>query len=260
MALRIYVDESGTHESAWLIIGMLFVPDHGVLHAELCKVKDSIGYLNKSPKHSAKYKETHLAGFRSPRDLQVAKLWIDLFVQHSCYFRCIVIDWSIWDGSYFGDAFDPEALKKRRAYKKWAEMLLRPEFRPSGGNPQIFNARLYLDRLLILHGYDVIDHLRDRFTRNYEGSSPYIETFQHTDSSKDANQCLQMCDLLVGCLYQQLVPSQSPEKLGARDYLAQQLMRFGVKRMDAGFWKGFDPETLTQHFPKYSARFWRPSK
>jgi hypothetical protein len=108
---------------------MLFVPEHGALHSELCDAKNRHSYFNQSPKHSAKYKETHLADFRSPRDVVVGKEWIDLFIKHSCYYRSIVIDWSIWDGKYFGDPFEAEALKKRRAYKKWAEMLLHPELK-----------------------------------------------------------------------------------------------------------------------------------
>ena len=38
-AFRVYADESGTHDEKWLIIGMLFVPDHGALHSALVKVK-----------------------------------------------------------------------------------------------------------------------------------------------------------------------------------------------------------------------------
>jgi hypothetical protein len=92
-------------------------------------VKDACGYLNASPKISAKYKEIHLTGFRSQRDVDVAKGWLDAFMLHQCYFRCVVVDWSIWDGKYFGSAFEPESLKKRRAYKKRAEMLLHPELK-----------------------------------------------------------------------------------------------------------------------------------
>jgi hypothetical protein len=260
MAYRIYVDESGTHSEQWLVIGMLFVPSHGPLHSVLCRAKEEIGYLNQDPHAHARYREIHLTAFRSPRDLAVARRWIDAFVQHDCYFRSVVIDWSRWDGRYFGDPFEPDALKKRRAYKKWAEMLLHPELRRSEDGGSIFNATLYLDRLRIMYGYDVLGHLRDRFTANYRGSAPYIETFQHTDSWRDANQCLQLCDLLTGCLYQELIPSSKPVKLQTRDYLAQALRPFGVARLAPGFWRQYAPETLRQHMPKFSAWFWRPAR
>ncbi|MGO9814692.1 MAG: DUF3800 domain-containing protein [Isosphaeraceae bacterium] len=260
MPFRIYADESGTHDQQWLIIGMLFVPNHGPLHADLCKAKDDQGYFNTSPKRSARYKEVHLAEFRSKRDVEIGKRWVDLFITHDCYYRSVVFEWAKWDGKHFGDPFEPDALKKRRAYKKWAEMLLHLELKGKGGRPPILNASFYLDRLRIMYGYDVVDHLRSRFTRNYVGDSPHIGDFQHTDSWKDANQCLQLCDLLTGCLYQELSPSKKPEKLEVRDYLAESLKPLGVKRLAPGFWKQFDPSTLNQHLNKFSAWFWRPNK
>jgi len=260
MSFRIYVDESGTHSDQWLVIGMLFVPDHGRLHSALCAVKDKHSYYNKSPKLSSKYKETHLTKFKSRYDVAVAKDWINLFLLHDCYYRCVVVDWSIWDGSYFGDPFDPEALEKRRAYKKWSEMLLHPELKSPQGGRQIHHAKLYLDRLRIMYGYDVLDHLRFRFTENYKGEAPYIDEFQHTDSWRDANQCLQLCDLLTGCMYQALVPSPMAEKTAPRDYLEASLKPLKVDRLAPGFWKQYAPNTLTQHFPKFAAWFWKPTE
>lgn len=260
MKFRIYVDESGTHDAKWFLIGMLFVPNHGALHAALCQAKEDLGYFNNSPRKSARYRETHLTAFRSPSDLAVGKRWIDLFFKHACYFRCVVVDWGIWESNHFGDAFDPEALKKRRAYKKWAEMLLHPELKsPMAGTP-IFHAKLYMDKLRVLYGYDVLDHLHERFTGNYQGESPYIELFQPTDSWRDANQCLQLCDLLTGCQYQALVPSTKSAKLGVVKYLGERLREYGVRSLEAKFWRQYAQVSLTNHFPKYSSWFWQPSK
>ncbi|MBN2021755.1 MAG: DUF3800 domain-containing protein [Pirellulales bacterium] len=256
---RIYADESGTHGNEWLIIGMLFVPDHGALHAALCKAKEEAGYFNRSPKKSARYKEIHLSGFKSRYDVDVGKKWIDLFVAQSCYYRCVVIDWSLWEPKYFGDPFEPEALKKRRAYKKWAEMLIQPELKLTDGTSRFHNATFYLDKLRMLYGYDALDHLRERFTAHYRGSSPFIERFQHTDSWKDANQCLQLCDLLTGCLYQSLVPAGSPEKMAMRTHLDETLQRLGIQKNAPSFWRQYAQNTLTKHFPKFSAWFWRPT-
>jgi hypothetical protein len=259
MAYRIYVDESGTHSDDWLVIGMLFVPDHGPLHSDLCRAKEGLSYLNNSPKHHARYKETHLTKFRSSRDVDVAKKWIDLFAVHGCYYRCVVVDWKIWDRGYFGDPFEPEALAKRRAYKKWAEMLLHPEVKdPAGCGRPMVDGRLFLDRLRVAYGYDALGALRDRFTENYHGAAPYIKEFQATDSWRDANQCLQLCDLLTGCLYQELCPAASPEKRETKEYLESVLKTFGVQRLSPGFWKQYDQSTLTRHLSKFSAWFWRP--
>ena len=251
---RIYADESGTHGGLWLIIGMLFVPDHGMLHPALCKVKDGLGYFNKDPHKKAKYAETHFAKFKSDTDLELAKQWIDIFLTSQSYFRSIVIDWNLYRGRYFGHAFETDALKKLRAYKKWAELLLQPEASSFSG------AVFYLDQLRAIGTYEVIQELRDRFTRNYEGSKPWIKEFQSVRSWKDAHQCLQLCDLLVGCIYQKLVPSTNPFKLDSCDYLYKALRPYGVLDKSPKYWKGFDKKTLSKHFPRFSEWYWRHEK
>lgn len=253
--MRIYADESGTHGGDWLVIGMLFVPDHGQLHSALCAAKEQKQYLNTGIR-KARYKETHFANLKSPRDAETAQSWIDCFLASQSVFRSVIIDWSIYDGRYFGGPFEPDALKKRRAYKKWAEMLLQPEL------AGLRNARFYLDRLRILYGYDVIRSLEDRFQRDEHGetlSRPRITEFQATESWKDANQCLQLCDLLVGCVYQTLVPSKNPVKLRVMSHLYEGLKTHGVRDSKPGYWRGFGGN-VRKHFSKFSQWFWKPTE
>jgi hypothetical protein len=217
VAYRIYIDESGTHEeSPWLLIGMLFAPDHATLHNALCAAKDREGYFNTSPKRSAKYREFHFKEVSSPRDVRVGKAWIDTFLSQRCHFRALAFDWSMWNGRYFGDAFEPDTLKKRRAYKKWCELLLQPELSDPLDAVPIRGAELFLDHLRIAYGYDVIDHLRDRFSppEHYQGSTPYLARLEHTHSWRDANQCLQLTDLLLGALKQSFETDQKASRLG----------------------------------------------
>ncbi len=262
MAYRIYIDESGTHEgSPWLLIGMLFVPQHALLHKALCDAKDDEGHFNRSRERKARYKEVHFVDVSSARDVRVGKKWIDAFLTHPGHFRCLVYDWSMWHGKYFGDAFEPDALKKRRAYKKWCELLLQPELStPLEGGGAIRGAELYLDRLRIAYGYDVIDHLQERFapSQRFRGRRPYIAKFQHTASWRDANQCLQLADLLLGCLKQELMPSRRREQEELKGYLAQQLRPFGVSHLGQGFWKQYHPKSLREKLTKFSVWFWQP--
>ena len=229
-----------------MVIGMLFVPDHGPLHSNLVAVKEDAGYFNKTAK-KARYKETHLTKFKSDRDVAVAKGWIDVFAKHGCYFRSIVIDWSRWDGRHFGDPFDPDALKRRRAYKKWAEMLLQPEV------ADFRNATLYLDRLRILYGYDILEHLRMRFEPKQKRWRPPIETFQLSDSWTDAMQCLQLADLLSGAVSQRLTPSSNPHKLAVMEYVYSTLKPY---RPDS-VWGPYE-KNIIHRAPKISEWFWRP--
>jgi len=262
MAYRIFIDESGTHDDhSWLLIGMLFVPQHATLHNALCAVKDEEEYFNKSPKRNARYREIHFTKLRTERDVRVCKAWIDCFLEHQCHFRVLAFDWSIWDGRYFGDAFEPATLKKRRAYKKWCELLLQPELSsPLDGVP-IRGAELFLDRLRIAYQYDVLDHLKERFTPpDHFSGTPYLKRLSHTNSWRDANQCLQLTDLLLGGLKQAFVPSERDAKLEVRDYLQAQLMPLGISQLTPGFWKQYHPKSLREKLPKFSAWCWQPEQ
>lgn len=253
--IRIYADESGTHGSDWLIIGMLFVPDHGALHSNLCAAKEKVGYFHTGRKN-ARYKETHFAAMRTPRDAAVAKAWIEHFLASGAVFRSVVVDWRIWDGKHFGDPFEPDALKKRRAYKKWAELLLQPEV------ARLKNARFYLDKLRILYGYDILRGLKERFQHDEHGEAlerPRIVEFQAAESWKDAQQCLQLSDLLTGCVYQSLVPGRNSVKLEVVKYLYEQLQHHGVQGRSPGYWRGYGAN-VRKHFPKFSQWFWRPAE
>jgi hypothetical protein len=44
-----------------------------------------------------------------------------------------------------------------------------------------------------------------------------------------------------------------------RAYLDQTLAKLGVQKNAPGFWRQYSPNTLTKHFPKFSAWFWRPT-
>lgn len=253
--MRIYADEAGTHGGDWLVIGMLFVPDHGTLHSDLCAAKEKAKYFNGGPR-KARYKETHFAKLKSPRDGEIAEAWIDIFLASGSIFRSVVVEWSIFEGRHFGGPFEPDALKQRRAYKKWTELLLQPEI---GG---LTNASFYLDKLRILYGYDVIRSLKERFQHDEHGeilSRPRIKEFQATDSWKDANQCLQLSDLLTGCVYQSLAPSKNPVKLRVMNHLYKRLEAHGVKGKAPGYWRGFG-NNIRKHFPKFSEWFWRPAE
>ncbi len=262
MAYRIFVDESGTHhfDDGWLIIGMLFVPDHGAVHRDLCAAKDEVGYLNQSDKRKERYQEVHFSKFRHNRDAALGKQWVDVFIKHSCFFRAVVVDWSTFDGKHFGGPFEADSLKKTRAYKKWVEMLLQPEISTPTSNGNVRAAEIYLDYLKITFGYDIVADLTERFVgRVRDGATPIL-SIKKTDSFRDANQCLQLCDLLIGCLYQELLPGKKAAKHEVRDYLKKKLKPFGVAQFGAAYWRGYAQTTLRHHFPKYSAWFWRPTK
>lgn len=119
---------------------------------------------------------------------------IDVFHDHDCWMRAIAVDLSIFDPSYFGNPFEDDAFRERKAYKKWAELLLQPELRERPGGD------LFMDRLTRTGGYDVASHLWERFVSDpeSEGQRPRLSRLQMVRSHSDEHQGLQLCDLLIG--------------------------------------------------------------
>ena len=257
MVSNIYLDESGTHEgSEWTVIGMLFVEEHGQLHSSLLRTKKDISYLNRNPKRKAKYGEFSMKGCRNAKSADVGKGFVDSFIKFDCYFRAIVLDNSIWQGKYFGDPFQSDALKKRRAYKKWCEMVIQRE------KHKLSEATLHLDELRMVKDYDILEALKERFTYNYKGEKPWIRRFVHAKSWRDELQCLQLADLLCGAVYRKLNNQASEHQGIVIDYLDEKLAGYpGPKKICLGedsYWRGFHPNTLTKHFPKFSQWHWKP--
>ncbi len=256
---HIYVDEAGTHDDApWLVIGMLFVKQHGRLHSSLLKVQEEEKHFNAKANRAARYAEFSLKKCRGPgKRVEVGKRFAEEFVKHDCYFRSFVLDWSIWDSSKFGNPFESQALKKRRAYKKWCELLLHHE------RFNLCNTDLYLDELRIVREYDVLDDLKMRFTDNYAGTSPWIRRFIHAKSWHDEQQCLQLCDLLTGGIYRSLCTERSTGSSIVVEHLGSVLEQFPtgkkIRLGDHKYWKQFHKKTLTKHFPKFSQWHWLPS-
>ena len=251
-----YLDEAGTHDDAeWLVIGMLFVPSHGPLHADLLSVKKSLQFLNRTTRN-ASYAEFSLKNCRNAKSARVGQGFVDAFCSHDCYFRCLAFEWSMWRGKYFGQAFESDALKKRRAYKKWCEMLLH------GERGALHLTDLILDELRIVRQYDVLDALKDRFTMNYRGECPWIKRFVHAKSWQDEHQCLQLCDLLTGGVYRALTRCDNHAR-SVVDHLRSKLLQIEGPRPillgEASHWKGFHRRTLREHFPKFSQWVWKPS-
>lgn len=234
---------------------MLFVRAHGPLHAELLATKQRLAYLNTGAK-SARFAEFSLKHCRNPKAASVGKAFADAFIKHDCYFRSLAFDWSQWHGKYFGKPFDADALKKRRAYKKWCELLIH------GETQNLNHSDLYLDELRIVRQYDVLNELQLRFTKNYKGDTPWIRKFVHAKSWQDEHQCLQLCDLLTGAVYRALAGADGHAK-EVVTHLETTLLQFPspkpIKLGHESYWRGFHKSTLTQHFPKFSQWIWTPS-
>ena len=112
----IYFDESYDNDHHYLLYGALFVPPTSSLHQR----------IDESRRKHDFDREIKYNRCKNPSTLRVYKNVIDAFVEDDAYFRCVVVDQYGFDYSRFGRIDETLALKKARAYKKFAEMLLEP--------------------------------------------------------------------------------------------------------------------------------------
>lgn len=235
----IYFDESYDNARDYLLYGALFVPSSSRLHQRVTQIRVATEYNREIKYNRCKNNAT----------LQVYKRVVDAFMEDSAYFRCVVVDQHQFDYSSFGRSGESLALRKARAYKKFAEMLLHPHMY------QIENAVFLADALTRCHGDEFLERIRERF--NPPGGKT---TFRHLDevsSALEPYQCLQVCDLLLGCVLNNLRPAKKPSKNEIREYLCQ---RLSVPSFLLTAWRDVPLAEAKNPVTKFNVWYWEAKK
>jgi hypothetical protein len=197
----VYFDESYDNEHKYLLLGALFVPRGSDLFRRLESVRSETGYQG----------EIAYTRCKNVMTLRVYKRVNDEFLLDSSYFRCVVVEKYYFDYSRFGRSDESLALKQARAYKKFAEMLLNPNV------TDVHDAVLLADQLTRCRGDEFLERIADRF--NAPNGQTTFRHFAEVSSEQRQYQCLQVCDLLLGCVLNHLVPAMKPTKNEIREYL-----------------------------------------
>lgn len=235
----VYFDESYDTERHYLLYGALFVPPSSSLHQRCLQVRRETSY-----RPELKYTDC-----RNERSLKAARRFIDAFVEDSAYFRCVVVDQHGFDYRRFARPDEPKALGFARAYKKFAEMLLAPNLRG------VSNAVFLADDLKRCNGDEFIERIRERF--NPPGRLPTFRHLAEVPSHLEEHQCLQICDLLLGCVLNNLKPPSNEYKLEARKYLCD---RLGVRSFLLSSWKDVPLTKASRPSTKFNVWFWEARK
>ena len=233
----IYFDESYDNNRHYLLYGALFIPPSSRLHQRIRALRAQTGFPGE-----IKY-STCKNNFR----LGICRRVVDAFIEDSAYFRCAVVDQHGFDYSGFGRPDEGLTLKKARAYKKFAEMLLDPH-------------RLYLndavflaDELTRCHGNHFLESLRVCFNR--PGAKTVFRHLDEVSSDKEEHQCLQVCDLLLGCVLNSLKPTTAKvTKNQIRAYLCQ---RLDVPNFLYSTWKTAGRAAASDPGVKFNVWYWR---
>lgn len=234
----IYFDESYDNVHRYLLYGALFVPRDSRLHQRYAELRSETGYQG----------EMKYTKCRNPRALDVARKLVDKFMEDSAYFRCAVVEQERFDYSRFGRPDETESIKKARAYKKFAEMLLNPYV------ASVRDAVFLADELKRCPGDEFLERLRERFNPPHE--QPTFRHMEEVSSSRQEYQCLQICDLLLGCVLNNLVPPKNQYKIDIRKHVCE---RIGVRSFLPTNWKMDLAEVLRTN-PKIHVWYWRPKK
>ena len=235
----VYFDESYDNARQYLLYGALFVPAESTLHRRFLEVRRELSF----------HPEVKYTKCRNPRAVKVYKCVVDAFIEDQAYFRCIVVDQHKFDYSGFARPDEPRALAKARSYKKFAEMLLHPNIRG------ITNAVLLADALTRCHGDQFLERIGERF--NPPGGIPTFRHLAEVSSKIEEYQCLQVCDLLLGCVLNNLKPPENRFKTAIREYLCS---RLNLPNLLYSTWKDVPLREVRAPTTKFNVWYWSAIK
>ncbi len=235
----VYFDESYDNEHNYMLYGALFVPSSSTLHQRIDEARADLQFS-----YEIKYTRC-----KNPRVLRAYKRVVDEFIHDDAYFRCVVVDQHRFDYSAFGRPDESLALKQARAYKKFAEMLLAPHL--TGLKDAVFLA----DGMTRCHGDEFLERIAQRF--NPPGGKRTFRHLAEVRSGLGQYQCLQVCDLLLGCVLNNLKPTRRATKNDIRTYLCERL-RVGSLLLSE--WASVPLADAKKPSTKFNVWYWKATK
>ncbi len=223
----IYLDETYDHNHTWLLLGALFNPTHHKFHKQIKGVLARNAYV--LPDGS--FKEIKYTRCNYSKAFRVYKEAIDAFMLSDSHFSCIAIKTdNSFDLEIYGRPDEPAKIKRERAYRSLADELLKRNL------DHMSNAILFLDKMTRCEPITFMEVLKRNFSTIEAGYSldsklPKIRHIQDVVSGAEGYELMGVCDLLQGCILNNLFPIEPMEgkKKGSlyknkiREYLISKL-------------------------------------
>lgn len=251
--LIIYLDESYDQpEKRFLLLGLLFCPSK-TLHRQLTAVHNKKRFLDKHKNII----ETKYNNCFTSHNYSVGLEFIEAFLVSDCWFSAIVVDTKStnFDLKYFGKANESEAIKKARVYKKFTELII------SKNTKKITNAVLLVDEVTRCNMDRFIELITQSFCIPEEGYNigKELPTLKHVgsiNSSAPENVRLSLCDLLLGCILNDNLPTKNKWKNRIRKDLIKKL---GVKDLYESTWSSTQTDAPIKKIrKKFRIWYWKP--
>lgn len=247
----IYLDESYDQpDKRFLLLGLLFCPSKR-LHRQLTAIHNQKRCLDKHNNIiEAKYNNCF-----TKHNYSVCIEFIEVFLKSDCWFSAIVVDTKStrFDLKYFGKANESDTIKKARVYKKFTELII------SKNTKKIANAVLLVDEVTRCNLDRFMELIHESFCIPGEGYSTgkELSTLRHVGSIKSSspeNVRLCACDLLLGCILNNNLPTKNRWKNQLRKDLVRKL---GVKGLLEPTWaKSKVSSTISK---KFRIWYWKPT-
>ncbi len=247
----IYLDESYDNKK-YFLLGALFNPHHKFLLREIRQIKTNENFFNSN----GSFKEIKYNNCYCEENFKVGTMMINSFLKSTSYFRAVVIETSKLDLNKFGKYDEENKIKWARAYKKFAEMLLRYN------TAKIYNGVLLTDGLTRCDGDLFIEKMREEFcSENIDGKNqsvtPILKSISDVPSNGESYQVIQLNDILLGCILNNLIPTSNIWKNKLREYLVRKIK---VPSLLEDFWSRIPKNRLEKEYTKYNIWYWRPKK
>ncbi len=204
----IYLDETYDNSHTWLLLGALFNPTHKKLHKQVRGILARNAYTLPD----GTFKEIKYTRCQNSKSFRVCKEAIDAFIQSDGHFSCIAIKTdNTFDLELYGRPDEPAKVKKERAYRSLVEELLKRNLE------HMSNAILFLDKMSRCEPATFMELLKAQFSTPGSGFSkdskhPKIRHIQDVVSGAEGYELMGVCDLLQGCILNNLIPIEATGK------------------------------------------------
>lgn len=235
----IYLDETYDWTGVYFLLGALFVMDDHDIFLESF--------------NSLKREETFARTDGSLRELKYSKIkygkyekaatkTIQAFKAHNCYFRAVIVPLAQFDLKYFGKSYELEKIKRARAYKKFAEMLI--EY----NTPELTGGLLFADNLTrckgaLARGDEFIEVMRERFQRiiydhDLSAAPPKLKHVQEVSSADMNYALLQVCDVLLGSTLNGILKRTKGPRMVHKNRVTEKMKEIlGLPSLEKDYWQ-----------------------
>src|SRR5438105_8509484 len=196
-SMIIYLDESYDWQGTYFLLGALFIrEDHDVFLESFNTIKRE----EKFARPDGTLRELKYATIKHNNHERAAIKAIQIFKAQKAYFRAVIIPQSSFDLSFYGKKYEPENIKRARAYKKFAEMLI------DYNTPKVSDGVLFADYLSrckgqLGRGDEFIEVMKQRFVYPSDEllkTPARLKHISEVPSDHPHYSLLQVCDVILG--------------------------------------------------------------